>query len=357
MRITEHITFLIYIDANMTRIHRSQELALKLTLNTLKQLGTFALVSISLLSISELSLAQAKFPNKTITIVVPTSPGGGTDAFARYIAQGLTAKFGQSVIVENKAGGNGAIASEYVARAAPDGYTVLLGYTATHGISPALLKQNYDPIKDFEPIGMIAISPTLMVANNALPIKNTKELVAYIKSKPNTVSYASAGNGSAPHFAGELFKQSTGTDVLHIPYKGAAPAIMDTIGGTTQFMFPSLFTAYPQVSAGKLKALGIAGERRSKAMPDVPTLAEQGIPDVNVQQWYGLFAPAKTPASVIKILNHEMNVILKDPLVEKKIEDQGAEVETSTPEQLKIFVEKEAVRWKAVIAKTKITAD
>ena len=297
------------------------------------------------------------YPSKPVTLVVPFSAGGPTDAVARLIAVPMGKDLGQSVIVENTVGAGGTIASTKVARAAPDGYTILLGYTATHGISPALLKQKYDPIKDFEPIGMIAISPTLMVANNALPIKNTKELVAYIKSKPNSISYASAGNGSAPHFAGELFKISTGTDVLHIPYKGAAPAIMDTISGTTQFMFPSLFTAYPQVSAGKLKPLGIAGERRSKAMPDVPTLTEQGIPDINVQQWYALFAPAKTPASVIQTLNHEMNIILKDPAVEKKIEDQGAEVETSSPEQLKLFVEKEASRWKAVIAKTKITAD
>lgn len=306
---------------------------------------------------ANVGLTQTKFPNRPITIVVPTPPGGGTDSFARYIAQGLTAKLGQAVIVENKAGGNGSIAAEYVARATPDGYTILLGYTATHGISPALLKQKYDPIKDFEPIGMIAISPTLLVVNNTLPVKKTKELIAYIQSKPNMISYASAGNGSAPHFAGELFKLATSTDVLHIPYKGAAPAVMDTISGTTQLMFPSLYTAYPQVSAGKLKALGITGEKRSKVMPQVPTLAEQGLLEMNVEQWYALFAPARTPQTVIRILNEEMNLILKDPLVEKKIEDQGAEVETGTPEQLKLFVAKEAEHWKAVIAKTKITAN
>jgi tripartite-type tricarboxylate transporter receptor subunit TctC len=326
-------------------------------INNLNHLGRF-LFTITTLALGQNDcLAQTKYPVKPITIIVSTPAGGGTDSFARYIAQGLGAKFGQSVIVENKAGGNGSIASEYVARAAPDGYTLMLGYTATHGISPALLKQKYDPIKDFEPIGMIAISPTLMVANNALPIKNTKELIAYIKAKPNTVSYASAGNGSAPHFAGELFKLSTGTDILHVPYKGASPGITDTIAGTTQLMFPSLYSAYPHVNAGSLKALGIAGDRRSKAMPDVPTLAEQGIPDVNVQQWYALFAPAKTPSAIVKLLNQEMNLILKDPAVAKKIEDQGAEVETGTPEQLKQYVEKEAIRWKAVVAKTKISAD
>ena len=326
-------------------------------IHSIKKIGLAVLICVHTGPIVNVSYAQTKYPNRSITIVVSNPPGGGTDAFARYIAQGLTSKLGQSVIVENKAGGNGSIAAEYVARATPDGYTILLGYTATHGISPALLKQRYDPIKDFEPIGMIAFSPTLMVANSALPIKNTKELIAYIQSKPNTISYASAGNGSAPHFAGELFKLATGTDILHIPYKGASPGVMDTISGTTQLMFPSLYTAYPQVVAGKLKALGIAGQKRSKVMPQLPTLTEQGIPDVNVDQWYGLFAPAKTPPAVIKLLNEEMNLILKDPIVEKKIEDQGAEVETGTPEQLKQFVAKEAEYWKSVIAKTKITAN
>ena len=303
------------------------------------------------------ALSQAKYPTKPITIVVTNAPGGGTDAFARFVAQGLSVKFGQSVIVENRPGGNNVIGTEYVARAQPDGYTLLLGYTATHSINPALSKLKYDPIKDFEPIGMIASSPTLMVANANLPITNVKELVTLIKSKPGTFSFASAGKGSAPHFAGELFKLSTGTDLLHIPYKGAALGVNDTIGGTTQIMFPSLFTAYPHVKSGKLKAMGIAGDKRSKAVPDIPTLAEQGIADVNVPQWYGLFAPANTPQPIIQLLNKEMNLILNDPAVEKKIEDQGAEVETSSPEQLKQFVQKELNRWKTVVARTKITAD
>jgi len=303
------------------------------------------------------ALSQAKYPTKPITIVVTNAPGGGTDAFARFVAQGLSVKFGQSVIVENRPGGNNVIGTEYVARAQPDGYTLLLGYTATHSINPALSKLKYDPIKDFEPIGMIAFSPTLMVANANLPITNVKQLVTLIKSKPGTFSFASAGNGSAPHFAGELFKLSTGTDLLHIPYKGAALGVNDTIGGTTQIMFPSLFTAYPHVKSGKLKAMGIAGDKRSKAVPDIPTLAEQGIADVNVPQWYGLFAPANTPQPIIQLLNKEMNLILNDPAVEKKIEDQGADVETSTPEQLKQFVQKELNRWKTVVARTKITAD
>ena len=297
------------------------------------------------------------YPTKTITIVVPTAAGGANDAMARIVAQGLGVKLGQPVIVDNKPGGNGAIASEFVARANPDGYTILFGYIATHGINPALQKLKYDPVTDFEPIGLVAISPTLLVANTSLPVQNAKELVALLKAKPGTISYASAGQGTAPHLTGELFKINTGTDMLHVPYKGSAPAIVDTIGGTTQVMFPSLFTAYPQVKGGKLKALGIAGNKRSSILPNVPTLAEQGIPNMSVTQWYALFAPAKTPKPIIDRLNKEVNDVLNNKATEKKFEDQGAEVETGTPEELKALVQKEVARWKKVVTTAKITAD
>jgi tripartite-type tricarboxylate transporter receptor subunit TctC len=302
------------------------------------------------------ALAQA-WPEKTITIVVPTAAGGANDAMARIIAQGLSTRLGKSVIVENKAGANGAIASEFVARAAPDGYTIMFGYIATHGINPALQKLKYDPVTDFEPIGMVAASPTLLVANNAVAAKSAKELVQLLKGKPGTFSYATAGNGTAPHIAGELFKLSAGLDVVSIPYKGSAPAVLDTISGTTQYMFPSLFTAFPHVKNGKLKALGIAGEKRSAVLPDVPTLTEQGITNVNMSQWYAMFAPAKTPKAVIERLNREMNSVLTDKAVEKKIEDQGAEVETGTPEQLKALVQKEVAHWKSVVSAAKIKAE
>ncbi len=303
-------------------------------------------------------LAQAQtYPSKTITLVVPTAPGGANDAMARIIGQGLSQKMGQAVIVENKPGANGAIATEFVAHAAPDGYTILFGYIATHGINPALQKLKYDPVTDFEPIGMVAISPTLLVATDSLPVSNAKELVALLKAKPDSISYASAGKGTAPHLSAELFKINTGTQMLHVPYKGSAPAIVDTIGGTTQVMFPSLFSAYPQVVGGKLKALGIASDKRSKVLPNVPTLKEQGIPNMNVTQWYALFAPAKTPSAIITRLNKELNLTLNEKSNEKKIEDQGAEVETGTPEQLKDLVKKEVVRWKKVVDSAQITAD
>ena len=302
------------------------------------------------------ALAQG-YPEKNITIVVPTAAGGANDAMARILAQGMSVRLGKPVIVDNKAGANGAIASEFVARAAPDGYTIMFGYIATHGINPALQKLKYDPVTDFEAIGMVAASPTLLVANNGVAAKNAQELVQLIKAKPGTFSYATAGNGTAPHIAGELFKLSAGLDVVSVPYKGSAPAVLDTIAGSTQYMFPSLFTAFPQVKGGKLKALGIAGDKRSAVLPDVPTLAEQGIANVNMSQWYALFAPAKTPKAVIDRLNRELNGVLADKAVQKKIEDQGAEVEPGTPEQLKTLVQKEVLRWKGVVSAAKIKAE
>ncbi|MEI7738341.1 MAG: tripartite tricarboxylate transporter substrate binding protein [Betaproteobacteria bacterium] len=316
----------------------------------------YALIFLAYCALFIESHAQT-FPSKTITIIVPTAPGGANDAMARIIAQSMSPHLGQAVIVENKAGANGAIASEFVARATPDGYTIMFGYIATHGINPALQKLKYDPVTDFEPIGLVANSPTLMVVTNGLNVKTPKELIALINAKPGTMSYASAGKGTAPHLSGELFKISTGVDLIHIPYKGSAPAVVDTIGGTTQVMFPSLFTAYPQVKAGKLKALGIAGEKRSSVMPEVPTLTEQGVSNVNVNQWYGLFAPAKTPRGLIDRLNKELNIVLTDKVIEKKIEDQGAEVETSTPEHLRNLVQSEVIRWRKVVAAAKITVD
>ena len=297
------------------------------------------------------------FPTKQITIVVPTAAGGANDAMARLVAQGLSQRLGKPVIVENKAGANGAIASEYVAQAAPDGHVILFGYIATHAINPALQKLRYDPVADFEPIGLVAASPTLLVVNNNVKAKNMQELVALMKAKPGSFSYASAGNGTAPHFAAELLKLSTGVDMLHVPYKGSAPAIMDTIGGTTQLMLPSLFTAYPQVKGGKLRALGLVGDKRSAVMPDVPTLAEQGIKNVSMSQWYGLFAPAKTPKVVVDRLNKELNATLAEKNVVKKIEEQGADVETSSPEQMKSLVQRELTRWRGVVAAAKIKAD
>ena len=311
----------------------------------------------SLATVLACGSAFAAFPEKTITIVVPTAPGGGNDAMARVIGQGLSAILKQPVIVENKAGGNGAIASEFVMRAAPDGYTLMLGYIATHAMNPSLQKLRYDPVKDFEPVGMVGSSATLMVVSPTVKANNAKEVVALLKANPDKISYASAGNGTAPHFAAEMFKLATGTTMVHVPYKGSAPAVTDTIGGQTQVMFPSLFTAMPFVKGGKLKAIGVAGEKRSALMPEVPTLKEQGINGVDVSQWYAVFAPAKTPRPVIDRLNKALNEVLADKAVIQRLEAHGAEVSTMTPDQLRSYVQQEQVKWKKVVQAAKLRAD
>ena len=300
---------------------------------------------------------HAAYPEKTITIVVPTAAGGGNDAMTRAISAKLGPILGQTVIVDNKAGANGAIASEHVARAAPDGYTLMLGYIATHSMNPALQKLRYDPVNDFEPIGLIARSPTLMVATPGVAVKDVKDLVTQLKAKPDRYSYASAGNGTAPHFAAELFKLNSGTSMVGVPYKGSSPAITDTLGGQTQFMFPSLFTAFPYVKSGKLRALAIAGPKRSASLPDVPTLAEAGVEGVDVTQWYGIFAPAKTPKTIVEKLNKALNQVLADKELIKKIEGAGADVESSTPEQLRTLVAAEFKKWKSVVDAAKLSAN
>ena len=276
---------------------------------------------------------------------------------ARPIAQKIGPMLGQTVIIDNRAGANGSIASEFVARSAPDGHTLMLGYIATHSMNPALQKLRYDPVTDFEPIGLVGYSPTLMVAHPNTPVKDVKDLVAQLKTKPDKYSYASAGNGTAPHFAAELFKMSTGTSMVHVPYKGSSPAVTDTLSGQTQFMFPSLFTAVPFVKSGKLRALAVAGPKRSALLPDVPTLKEAGVEGVDVTQWYAFFAPAKTPRPIIDQLSKALHQVLADKEVVKKIEGHGAEVASSSPEQLRALVEAELGKWKAVVQQAKLRAD
>lgn len=300
---------------------------------------------------------HAAFPEKRITLVVPTAAGGANDAMARVVGQAMSTILKQTVVVDNKAGANGAIASEFVMRAPADGYTLLLGYVATHAMNPALQKLRYDPVKDFVPVGMVGSSATVMVINPSLKAADVKGVVALLKASPGTISYASAGNGTAPHFAAEMFKLSTGTNMLHVPYKGSAPAINDTVAGQTQVMFPSLFTALPQLKNGKLKAVGIAGSKRSTLMPEVPTLKEQGINDVDVSQWYAVFAPANTPPAVVETLNKALNQALNDKSVAQRLEGQGAEVSTMTASEARAFLQQEQLKWKAVVQAAKLKAD
>lgn len=289
------------------------------------------------------------FPHKEIRIIVPTSAGGGNDTMARTLTRKLGPVLGQAVMVDNRAGANGSIASEYVAAAQPDRHTLMFGYIATHGINPALQPLRYDPLADFSPVGLVGYSPTLLVVNADLPVHNVDELIDLLKAQPDRFSYASAGEGTAPHFAAELFKLHTGVTLPGVTYTGAAPAIADTVRGNTQVMFPSLFTAQPYLRSGKLRALAVAGPARLPSLPDMPTLTEAGVANVELTQWYALFAPAKTPLAVVKQLNHALNTVLQDPEIIARIGADGAQVQTSTPDELHSLLRAEKQKWQQVV--------
>jgi tripartite-type tricarboxylate transporter receptor subunit TctC len=294
---------------------------------------------------------------KPIRIIVPTAPAGGNDAMARIVAQKLNERLKQPVIVENKSGANGAIGSEFVAKAPPDGYTILFGYIATHGINPGLSKLPYDAVKDFAPIAQISEAPVVLVVNPAVQAKTVQELIALAKAKPGSLSYASAGNGTAPHIAAELFKQMAGVDMLHVPYKGSGPAVTDTLAGQTQVMFPSLVAASGHMKSGKLRGLAISGKARSPLFPTLPTVSEAGVKGFEITQWYGFFAPAKTPKEIVDRLNREIVAAMKDPDTQAKFAAQGADVVTGTPEAFGKLVQSEIVKWSQLIKSAKITAD
>jgi 2-methylaconitate cis-trans-isomerase PrpF/tripartite-type tricarboxylate transporter receptor subunit TctC len=287
---------------------------------------------------------------KPITLIVPTSAGGGNDTMARIIASKLAPLLGQEVLVDNRAGANGAVASEYVAGAQPDGQTLMFGYVGTHAMNPALQKLGYDPVADFAPVGLVGSSPTLMVAHPDLAVADVPSLVEALRAQPGRYGYASAGDGTPPHFAAALFQLATGTAMVGSTHQGAAPAIADTASGRTQLMFPSLFTAHPFVHSGRLRALAVAGPHRLPGLPEVPTLAEAGVAGVDVTQWYGLFAPARTPPDRVQALNRALNEVLADPAVVQLFERHGASVETGTPQMLGERVRADLARWQAVVA-------
>lgn len=293
--------------------------------------------------------AIKSFPHKEIRIIVPTSAGGGNDTMARTLTRKLGPVLGQAVTVDNRAGANGSIASEYVAAAQPDGHTLMFGYIATHGINPALQPLRYDPLADFSPVGLVGYSPTLLVVHAELSVHNVGELIAFLKTQPDRFSYASAGEGTAPHFAAELFKLHTGVSLPGVAYTGAAPAIADTVRGNTQVMFPSLFTAQPYLRSGKLRALAVAGPERLPSLPDLPTLSEAGVAGVELTQWYALFAPAKTPLAIVTQLNLVLNSVLQDPEIIARIGADGAQVQTSTPGELHNLLLAEKQKWQQVV--------
>jgi len=293
-------------------------------------------------------LAQA-YPAKAIRVIVPSSPGGGTDILARVIAARLTEAWGQQVVVENRAGAGQMIGIELAAKAAPDGYSLLMA-ASTLAINPVMYKKvPYDALRDFAPITQAAALPNILVAHPSLPVKNVKELVALAKARPGQLVYASAGHGTSPHLSFELFLYMTGTKMIHVPYKGTGPGAVDTVAGQVQLMMPNLLTALPHVKSGRLRALGVTSAKRSAGVPDVPTIAQAGVPGYEAIQWYGLLAPAGTPREIVTKLHGEIVKILAAPDTREKLSSDGAEPVGSTPEQFAAFIRAETEKWGKVV--------
>lgn len=299
----------------------------------------------ALLGAPGLLLAQTGFPAKPIRYILPVSAGGGSDMVGRTLTERWGALLKQSFIVDNQSGGGGVIACQATARAAPDGYTLLQGYVATHGTSPATRKLPYDAIKDFTPIGMIGGTPNVLVVNAALPVSNVREFIDYLKKNPGKVSYGSAGAGSLTHLTMELFKQQVNSFMVHIPYRGIAPAFTDLIGGQTQAMFPGLAAAVPHIRSGRVRPLAVTGLQRHPQFKDVPTLDESGFKGFDAQQWYGVVGPAGMPAAIVKQLNETLATVLKAPDLREKLSVEAVEPIVMTPEQFGTFMRADIARW------------
>jgi tripartite-type tricarboxylate transporter receptor subunit TctC len=289
--------------------------------------------------------AQAQpYPNRPITLIVPFGAGSGTDAVARIVAQGLSVALKQNIIVENRPGGNGAIAAAYVARAAPDGYTLFMSTNSPHSAAPFLMKNvGYDAARDFAPVSRVGSFTLMLVINPALPIKSVPELIAYAKANPGKLSFGS-GNTSGI-IAGETLKHWAGIDVLHVPYKSVPPALTDVLGGRISMAFTDLTPGLPHVRSGALRSLAVTRKARSKLLPDVPSFHEAGITDFEVDSWAALFAPANTPPDVITLLNAEARRVIDDPQVNAQIANIGFEAFSSTPDELGDFVRSQLVKW------------
>jgi len=310
-------------------------------------------VATSALAVLPTPFVQAQapdYPTKPIRIVVPFPPGGATDILARDVAQKLTESWGQQVIVDNRPGAGGNIGSELVAKSAPDGYTLEMGTVGTHAINASLYaKMPYDHVKDFAPVILVAGVPNVLVVNPALPVNSVQELIAYAKANPGKLNFASSGNGTSIHLSGELFKVMAGVQMTHVPYKGSAPALQDLLGGQVQLMFDNLPPSLPQIKAGKLRALGVTTATRSPALPDVPTIAESGLPGFESSSWFGVLAPAGTPPAVIAKLNAEIATWVASPDAKQKLLAIGANAAGGTPDDFAKHIAAETAKWAKVV--------
>ncbi len=309
---------------------------------------TRSIAGLALSAFAAATSAQG-YPNKTIRMVVPFAAGGPTDVVARTVGQKLSESWGQPVVVDNRGGVGGNIGSDIVAKAAPDGYTLAMVIVG-HAINASLYsKLPYDPVKDFAPVTLTAAATIVLVAHPSVQAKSVKELIALGKSRPGKINWASPGSGTPHHLAGELFRALTGIDMVHIPYKGAAPAIVDLLGGQVSLAFVSLPAALPHIKAGKLTALGISAPQRSAVAPEVPTIAESALAGYELENWYGVLAPAGTPRQIVNKLNGEIVKILQTQEVKERLNSQGFEIRTSTPEQFAAYIKSEIVKWAKIV--------
>lgn len=313
------------------------------------------ILALLMVAIGPVAAFAQNYPAKPIRFIVPFPPGGGNDTLARLIGQKLTAATGQQVIIDNRPGAGGAIGAEVAAKSAPDGYTIFLAGVATHGINPNLRKNlPYDPLKDFDAVSLIASAPLLVVVHPSLPVKSVRQLIALAKKEPGKINYASNGAGGSSHMAVELFKMMTGTNLVHIPYKGLSPALTDLLSGEVQLMFSSAVAMLPQVKAGRLRAIAMTGAKRSPAIPDIPTVAEAGVPGYETGSWYGIVVPAGTPKPAIDKLSREVVAIVHSPDITKRLTDEAVIPIGSTPEEFSAHIRKELARWAKVIRQSGI---
>ena len=303
------------------------------------------------------ALAQG-YPAKPVKVVVPYPPGGGNDTLGRLFAIKLSERMGQQFVVENRPGAGAMIGTEAAAKSPPDGYTILLSSIATHALSPNLYARvPYDPIRDFAPITLLGIAPTVLVVNNDVPAKDLAELIAAAKAKPGGLAYASVGNGTPPHINAEVFKAVAGVDLLHVPFKGGGPALVDLMAGRVQVMLDTAASAMPHVRSGKLRALAISAPKRSPEYPDLPTFAEAGLPQYDTNAWYSMHAPAGTPPEVVRRLNAELVAILKDPDVVARFKQLTTDPVGNTPEEFAVYVKAELDKYARIIKAAGIRLD
>ena len=302
--------------------------------------------------------AQAAYPDRPIKLVVPYPPGGTTDLLARTLAPRLSERLGQPILIENRAGAGGVIWSQVVAKSPADGYTLVFGSIASHGILPAIqTPQPYDPIRDFAPVSLVAITPNVLLANVSAPAKNLSELIALAKSQPGKLNFGSTSLGGSPHMSGELLKSQAKIQMVHVPYKGGAPMLVDLMGGQISFAFDNLPSSIQHIRSGKVKALAVTTAKRWPHAPEIPTMAEAGLPGYESSAWFGLLAPGNTPKAVVDLLQRHVSAILKQPEVEKIYLEQGAMPVGNTSEEFVRFITAEMQKWKTVVSDTGVKLD